>query len=158
MCSNETSHMPYSFFITIACVSENFLFLLSSIFDKNKTLFRAVIKGRNSYTVPPITAEYDWLFPLCYGWNYLLLIEFQHEVTCLLWVWWNKATAESKLNDSSVIINRSFFTFLADFTVHVWKWTVLKYCNDFVFLWKVSWVGIFFLPQNRQPNNQNWNK
>ena len=26
------------------------------------------------------------------------------------------------------------------------------------FLWKVTWVGTFFLPQNRLQNNQNWNK
>ena len=64
----------------------NFIYYLIILrsFNWNIT-FRAVIKGR--LTRSTCYGRVCLIFPWCYEWNCLLLIEFNHKVTSLLWVW-----------------------------------------------------------------------
>ena len=72
-----------------------------------------------NYTGLPLRAVtrntcYSWvylIFPWCYGWNCLLLIEFNHKVTSLQWVWRTRLLVSQNSMTALLQINKNRWMF-----------------------------------------------
>ena len=87
----------------------------------------------------------------CYRWSCLLLMQFTHKVTCLLWLWKTRLIGDSKLNDSPAgkVILWSYSQCIMQIGSECWcyRWSCLSLMQFthkvtcLLWLWKTRLIG-----------------